>query len=116
MQLVQELNHRSKESGGHTNPGADEFHTTEPFLLHLSIQTESLQELGDAGFDQLPIGIITNELLTQNEKAQLANYDILPESNVQEIAHFSYDKILKIKLALANQETVLAWEIIRTSI
>jgi len=68
------------------------------------------------GFDQLPVGIITNELLTQNEKAQLANYDILPESNVQEIAHFSYDKILKIKLALANQETVLAWEIIRTSI
>ena len=68
------------------------------------------------GFDQLPIGIITNELLTQNEKAQLANYDILPESNVQEIAHFSYDKILKIKLALANQETVIAWEIIRTSI
>ena len=68
------------------------------------------------GFDQLPVGIVTNELLTQNEKAQLANYDILPESNVQEIAHFSYDKILKIKLALANQETVLAWEIIRTSI
>ena len=68
------------------------------------------------GFDQLPVGIITNELLTQNEKAQLANYDILPESNVQEIAHFSYDKILKIKLALANQETVIAWEIIRTSI
>ena len=68
------------------------------------------------GFDQLPVGIITNELLTQNEKAQLANYDILPESNVQEIAHFSYDKILKIKLALANQETVLAWEIIRTSL
>jgi flavin reductase (DIM6/NTAB) family NADH-FMN oxidoreductase RutF len=68
------------------------------------------------GFDQLPIGIITNELLSNNEKAQLANYDILPESNVQEIAHFSYDKILKIKLALANQDTVLAWEIIRTSI
>jgi flavin reductase (DIM6/NTAB) family NADH-FMN oxidoreductase RutF len=68
------------------------------------------------GFDQLPIGIITNELLSNNEKAQLANYDILPESNVQEIAHFSYDKILKIKLALANQETALAWEIIRTSI
>jgi len=70
----------------------------------------------EIGFDQLPVGIVTNELLTQNEKAQLANYDILPESNVQEIAHFSYDKILKIKLALANQETVLAWEIIRTSI
>jgi flavin reductase (DIM6/NTAB) family NADH-FMN oxidoreductase RutF len=68
------------------------------------------------GFDQLPIGIITNELLTQNEKAQLANYDILPESNVQQIAHFSHDKILKIKLALANQETLLAWEIIQTSI
>jgi flavin reductase (DIM6/NTAB) family NADH-FMN oxidoreductase RutF len=68
------------------------------------------------GFDSLPVGIITNELLSNNEKAQLANYDILPESNVQEIAHFSYDKILKIKLALANQDTVLAWEIIRTSI
>ena len=68
------------------------------------------------GFDQLPIGIVTNELLTQNEKAQLANYDILPEINVREIAHFSYDNILKIKLALANQETLLAWEIIRTSI
>jgi len=68
------------------------------------------------GFDQLPIGIITNELLTQNEKAQLANYDILPEINVQQIAHFSYDNILKIKLALANQEILLAWEIIRTSI
>jgi len=68
------------------------------------------------GFDQLPIGIITNELLSNNEKGQLANYDILPASNVQEIAHFSYDKILKIKLALANQETALAWEIIRTSI
>ena len=68
------------------------------------------------GFDQLPVAIIASNLLTNNEKAQLANYDILPESNVQEIAHFSYDKILKIKLALANQETVLAWEIIRTSI
>ena len=68
------------------------------------------------GFDQLPVGIISNELLSNNEKGQLANYDILPESNVQEIAHFSYDKILKIKLALANQETALAWEIIRTSI
>jgi hypothetical protein len=68
------------------------------------------------GFDQLPLGIIANDLLSNNEKAQLANYNILPAINVQQIAHFSYDKILKIKLALANQETALAWEIIQTSI
>jgi len=68
------------------------------------------------GFDQLPVGIITSELLSNNEKGQLANYNILPESNVQQISNFSGPTILKIKLALANQETALAWEIIRTSI
>lgn len=68
------------------------------------------------GFDQLPVGIIASELLSNNEKGQLANYNILPESNVQQISNFSGATILKIKLALANQETALAWEIIRTSI
>ncbi len=68
------------------------------------------------GFDQLPVGIIASELLSNNEKGQLANYNILPESNVQQISYFSGATILKIKLALANQETALAWEIIRTSI
>lgn len=67
------------------------------------------------GFDQLPVGIIASELLSNNEKGQLANYNILPESNVQQISIFSGATILKIKLALANQETDLAWEIIRTS-
>lgn len=68
------------------------------------------------GFDQLPVGIVASELLSNNEKGQLANYNILPESNVQLMSNFSKDTILKIKLALANQETELAWEIIRTSI
>ncbi len=68
------------------------------------------------GFDQLPVGIIASELLSNNEKGQLANHNILPESNVQQISNFSGPTILKIKLALANQETALAWEIIRTSI
>jgi hypothetical protein len=68
------------------------------------------------GFDQLPVGIIASELLSNNEKGQLANHNILPESNVQQISNFSGATILKIKLALANQETALAWEIIRTSI
>lgn len=68
------------------------------------------------GFDQLPVGIIASKLLSNNEKGQLANYNILPEINVQQMSNFSGATILKIKLALANQETALAWEIIRTSI
>lgn len=68
------------------------------------------------GFDQLPIGIINNELLTNNEKAQLANFSFLPESNMQQILSFSEAIILKIKSALANQETELAWKIIQTSV
>ena len=68
------------------------------------------------GFDQLPIAIIASNLLTNNEKAQLANFDILPESNLQQISSLTEATIVKIKLALANQETAVAWEIIRTSI
>lgn len=68
------------------------------------------------GFDQLPVAIIASNLLTNNEKAQLANFDILPESNLQQISSLTEATIVKIKLALANQETAFAWEIIRTSI
>ena len=68
------------------------------------------------GFDQLPVAIIASNLLTNNEKAQLANFDILPESNLQQISSLTEATIVKIKLALANQETADAWEIIRTSI
>ena len=67
------------------------------------------------GFDQLPVAIIASNLLTNNEKAQLANFDILPESNLQQISSLTEATIVKIKLALANQETAVAWEIIRTS-
>jgi flavin reductase (DIM6/NTAB) family NADH-FMN oxidoreductase RutF len=68
------------------------------------------------GFDHLPAAILTTDLLTNNEKAQLANFDILPESNLQQISNLTEATVFKIKLALANQETALAWEIIRTSI
>ena len=68
------------------------------------------------GFEQLPIGIINNELLTNNEKGQLANYSITPDADVQKNPNFSETIILKIKLALENQDTELAWEIIRTSV
>lgn len=68
------------------------------------------------GFDHLPAAIITSDLLTNNEKAQLANFDILPESNLQQISNLTEATVFKIKLALANQETALAWEIIRTLI
>ena len=68
------------------------------------------------GFDQLPVAIIASNLLTNNEKAQLANFDILPESNLLQISSLTEATIVKIKLALANQETAVAWEIIRTSI
>lgn len=68
------------------------------------------------GFEQLPIGILNNELLTNNEKGQLANYNITPDADVQKKSNFSETTILKIKLALENQDTELAWEIIRTSV
>lgn len=68
------------------------------------------------GFEQLPIGILNNELLTNNEKGQLANYSITPDEDVQKKSNFSETTILKIKLALENQDTELAWEIIRTSV
>jgi flavin reductase (DIM6/NTAB) family NADH-FMN oxidoreductase RutF len=68
------------------------------------------------GFDQLPEGIINSPLLTNNEKAQLANIDIVPAASIQQNNNFSEATILKIKSALAQQKTEEAWQIIRTSI
>jgi len=68
------------------------------------------------GFDQLPEGVINSPLLTNNEKAQLANIDIVPAASIQQNNNFSEATILKIKSALAQQKTEEAWQIIRTSI
>jgi flavin reductase (DIM6/NTAB) family NADH-FMN oxidoreductase RutF len=68
------------------------------------------------GFDQLPEGVINSPLLTNNEKAQLANIDMVPPASQHQNNHFSEATILKIKLALAQQKTEEAWQIIRTSI
>lgn len=68
------------------------------------------------GFDQLPIGIVSTNLLTNNEKAQLANTYTIPDPAIQQKSNFSEATILNIKTALANQSTELAWEIIRKSI
>jgi flavin reductase (DIM6/NTAB) family NADH-FMN oxidoreductase RutF len=68
------------------------------------------------GFDQLPEGIMNTTLLTNNEKAQLANIDIVPAASEHQNNHFSEATILKIKAALAQQKTEEAWQIIRTSI
>lgn len=68
------------------------------------------------GFDQLPLGIMSSTLLTNNEKAQLANFNVLPDDLVKQKSQFSEATILKIKSALANNSVELAWEIIQTSI
>ncbi|MEI7959877.1 MAG: flavin reductase family protein [Chitinophagaceae bacterium] len=68
------------------------------------------------GFDQLPLGIMSSTLLTNNEKAQLANINVSPDDLVKQKSHFSEATILKIKSALANNSVVLAWEIIQTSV
>lgn len=68
------------------------------------------------GFDQLPEGIINSPLLSNNEKAQLANIDIVPAASIQQNNNFSEATILKIKSALAQQKTEEAWQIIRTSV
>lgn len=68
------------------------------------------------GFDQLPLGIMSSTLLTNNEKAQLANFNVLPDDLVKQKSQFSEGTILKIKSALANNSVELAWEIIQTSI
>jgi flavin reductase (DIM6/NTAB) family NADH-FMN oxidoreductase RutF len=67
------------------------------------------------GFEQLPIEIKESNLLTANEKAQLANVHTAPILDVKKL-NFPSEKIHQIKAALANNETALAWTIIQTSI
>ena len=68
------------------------------------------------GFDQLPKGIVSSSLLTKNEKAQLANTDVVPSTEIINKTNFSEETILLIKAALSNQSTELAWKIIQTSV
>ncbi len=70
------------------------------------------QKLG-IGIDQLPLNIRECDVLTYNEKAQLANINSLPEYNKNKT--FSIETLNKIKEALAINETILAWNIIQTS-
>lgn len=69
------------------------------------------------GFDHLPKEILENNVLTSNEKAQLANVSMLP--NLESIPNskvLSIDTLKAIKSALDNNDTDLAWKIIQTSI
>jgi flavin reductase (DIM6/NTAB) family NADH-FMN oxidoreductase RutF len=68
------------------------------------------------GFDQLPKGIVSSSLLTKNEKAKLANTDVVPSAEIINKTNFSEETILLIKAALSNQSTELAWKIIQTSV
>ncbi len=68
------------------------------------------------GFDQLPLVIKESDSFTLNEKAQLANANMAPILNATNELKLSSEKIQEIKAALSNNETELAWEIIRTSI
>ncbi len=68
------------------------------------------------GFDQLPKGILASSLLTNNEKAQLANTENIPSAEVINKTAFSEETIMQIKSALENQSTELAWKIIQNSI
>lgn len=68
------------------------------------------------GFDQLPLVIKESDSFTLNDKAQLANANMAPILNATNELKLSSEKIQEIKAALSNNETELAWEIIRTSI
>ena len=66
------------------------------------------------GFDQLPKAIKESDSFTPNEKAQLANTNIVPVFNTSNELKLSSEKIQEIKAALSNNETELAWTIIQT--
>ena len=68
------------------------------------------------GFDQLPRAIKESDLLTPNEKAQLANTNMAPILKVSNELKLTTEKIQQIKAALSNNETELAWAIIQTSV
>jgi hypothetical protein len=66
------------------------------------------------GFDQLPNAIKESDSFTPNEKAQLANANIVPILNPINELKLSSEKLEQIKMALSNNETELAWTIIQT--
>jgi hypothetical protein len=68
------------------------------------------------GFDQLPNAIKESDSFTPNEKAQLANTNMVPVFNASNELKLSSEKIQQIKAALSNNETELAWAIIQTSV
>jgi flavin reductase (DIM6/NTAB) family NADH-FMN oxidoreductase RutF len=66
------------------------------------------------GFDQLPTVIKESSVFTTNEKAQLANTNILPALTAVNELKISSEIIQEIKAALSNNDTTLAWAIIQT--
>jgi flavin reductase (DIM6/NTAB) family NADH-FMN oxidoreductase RutF len=69
------------------------------------------------GIDQLPYCIKSNSEFSNNEKAQLANVNMMPAQEMMDYAgKISMAVVLKIKSALKNNDTQLAWKIIETSI
>lgn len=70
------------------------------------------QDLG-IGFDQLPAILRDTNILTNNEKAQLANIHEKPLLDTNLI--ITKEKFQQIKSALANNDSELAWKIIQNS-
>lgn len=70
------------------------------------------QDLG-IGFDQLPAILRDTNILSNNEKAQLANIHEKPLLDTNLI--ITKEKFQQIKSALANNDSELAWKIIQNS-
>jgi len=71
------------------------------------------------GFDMLPAFIRENEALSNNEKAQLANCALLPESvsqNTDLSVHLTDVNIVAIKKELADNNAQAAWTVIENLI
>ncbi len=69
------------------------------------------------GFDKLPIGIQQSSFLTNNEKAQLANTsDTSTLHRSIQVKFYSNETLQKVKEALNDNNTPLAWNIIQTSV
>ena len=69
------------------------------------------------GIDQLPNCIKNNPDFSNNEKAQLANVNVMPVHELMNYAgKISRAVVLEIKSALEKNDTQQAWKIIETSI
>ena len=69
------------------------------------------------GMDQLPDFIKNNPILSNNQKAQLANVNVMPLKELMNYGgKISSEVVLKVKSALEKNDTQLAWKIIETSI